>query len=1085
MGITSIYSVMKVTLFSLTNPVITIILLLTTSVCMAQKPLITSIEHVKGSTGKIITINGNNFGTNAAAITVRFGAAKADIKLIQDQLLQVRVPAGATYDNISITKTTAGLSAYTREHFNLAFQGKPGFDAANLVTQLDFPSTPATMDGLYDMCMCDFDGDKKNDIAVSNENSPYVMIYPNNSTGPGNISFGSKLSFNTFSRTLHIKCGDLNGDGKPEVIATDGGTGDKVFILKNNSSGAGNFAFLSQSVSVSGSKTKQVEIADLDLDGKPELIVSSQATNTLRIIPNQSTLIAVNFSTPITLTLPGITNTDGLAVDDLNGDLIPEIVTAQYQANTGIYVIRNTSTPGTFNFELTTSTINVNNPIRTLRIADIDRDGKNDITYTQQGATPMFGVIGNNSTATSFSFAAPTTFATDGMPFGQDFGDLDGDGRPDVVIASAAKKSITILNNSSTPGAINFTAENKTGLTYLSRHARVGDLDTDGKPDIAFTSIDDAALVIAASKVSVLRNKTCMVPELLPLGPLNICNTFPQEMEATFGVGATYSWRNITTTAISAGTNVFTPLTSGDYIVTATSEGGTCAEESNIVKVTISSGTAADPLPVYNDPLCAGSTLSFSLNNDLGAGFTYNWTGPEGYTATGANPTRANVRMIDGGEYFLEVIAPGGCIARKQSLIVNVIDKPSFTITYPNSEILCSGQFKKLTVNPISADYTYEWFETIAGNLGVSTTSHDISTAGEYYVKATSTTGCGVLESAKAKIKVLAVPVPAFTLQETACKGQEVEFTNQSTSDATEEAFYYWVFGDGNTSTDQNASHIYNTSGTKTVTLTVAYNNNACARTSTPADQIIITEAPNVSITSQTGQFSVCPEGTLTLLVSGTFDSYLWSTGATTAAAEISGGGTYSVEVKASNGCELKAIREIVEFEAPVVTITADPAAVEEGQSSQLFAEGLLNYTWTPPGTLNNSSIQDPIATPLATTLYKVVGFDANNCGGEASFEVKVKGDATVDKLTPSNFFSPNSDSQNPFWRVGDIGLYPQCGVTIYDDKGVKVFNAKPYLEDWDGTHNGKMLPDGVYYYVIRCDGEESKPRMGSITILR
>jgi gliding motility-associated-like protein len=62
---------------------------------------------------------------------------------------------------------------------------------------------------------------------------------------------------------------------------------------------------------------------------------------------------------------------------------------------------------------------------------------------------------------------------------------------------------------------------------------------------------------------------------------------------------------------------------------------------------------------------------------------------------------------------------------------------------------------------------------------------------------------------------------------------------------------------------------------------------------------------------------------------------------------------------------------------------------------------------------------------------------------------------------------------------------YPQCGVTIYDDKGVKVFSAKPYLNDWDGTYNGKRLPDGVYYFIIRCDGEENKPRTGSITVLR
>ena len=68
---------------------------------------------------------------------------------------------------------------------------------------------------------------------------------------------------------------------------------------------------------------------------------------------------------------------------------------------------------------------------------------------------------------------------------------------------------------------------------------------------------------------------------------------------------------------------------------------------------------------------------------------------------------------------------------------------------------------------------------------------------------------------------------------------------------------------------------------------------------------------------------------------------------------------------------------------------------------------------------------------------------------------------------------------------VENILNYPQCSVTIYDDKGVRVYDAKPYNNDWDGTFRGKQLPDGVYYYIIRCDGEENNPRSGSITVLR
>jgi gliding motility-associated-like protein len=118
--------------------------------------------------------------------------------------------------------------------------------------------------------------------------------------------------------------------------------------------------------------------------------------------------------------------------------------------------------------------------------------------------------------------------------------------------------------------------------------------------------------------------------------------------------------------------------------------------------------------------------------------------------------------------------------------------------------------------------------------------------------------------------------------------------------------------------------------------------------------------------------------------------------------------------------------------------------------------------------------------------VYTVSGTDSNGCSGQAVIQVTVKGDIIVNKLTPSKFFSPeNGDGINNYWLVGNILTYPQCGVAVYDDKGIKVFEAKPYLEDWDGMYKGNPLPDGVYYYVIRCDGEEKTPKSGSITLLR
>jgi gliding motility-associated-like protein len=331
---------------------------------------------------------------------------------------------------------------------------------------------------------------------------------------------------------------------------------------------------------------------------------------------------------------------------------------------------------------------------------------------------------------------------------------------------------------------------------------------------------------------------------------------------------------------------------------------------------------------------------------------------------------------------------------------------------------------------------------------------------------------------------VVAAPVADFTSPPNACRGQQVTFTDQSTLDNQATSVYNWNFGDGNVSTEKDPQHVFATAGSFSVTLVVSYAGNACPKGVTKP--ITITDAPAVSIINDENKFEFCPGSSLVLGVSGSWSSYLWSTGVTTPTITVTAADEYSVEVVAGNGCELYASKEVIAYPAPGLVATATPEAIEEGESAELSATGLLDYTWTPGETLSNPDQATTTATPLATTIYTVTGTDGNGCVSSETVTLRVQGEAIVNKLGPSNFFSPNGDATGQYWLVEQIDVYPQCEVTIYDDKGVKVYGAKPYLNDWDGSYNGgKRLPDGVYFYIIRCDGEENVPRTGSITILR
>jgi gliding motility-associated-like protein len=579
-----------------------------------------------------------------------------------------------------------------------------------------------------------------------------------------------------------------------------------------------------------------------------------------------------------------------------------------------------------------------------------------------------------------------------------------------------------------------------------------------------------------------------MIPEVTPGGPLNICSSNSVPLTATQGGGVVYEWTNLSSSTTSSGTNTYTPSVSGEYNVKATAENGTCMPVSNTVKVTIAAGSASDPQPVNNGPVCQGKTLTLSLNNNPGAGFSYQWTDASGKViGTDATVQITNVKIADAGIYSVNVYAGDaatGCLARTATTTAQVTAIPDFSIQRSTPEVICGGQLSTLSVFQYSTDFTYQWYERTAGTLS-SGKSIVRGTSGEYYYTATSTNpNCPVATSSPAKLTVADPPVPAFDAPTSACQGTEVTFKNNTTASGAAEVFYTWNFGDSQASTEREPVHIYTAANPSySVTLSASYTSGACARTATKS--ISITEAVPPVLTSSSGVFELCEGQSLVLSLSGSFSSYKWNTGATDPTITATQPGTYTAVVTGSDGCTFTVTGNVAELPPPNVVATAQPATINEGESTQLEASGLATYIWEPAESLSQADIANPIAKPTVSTLYTVHGEDDHGCFGETTVEVHIQNAQVSTKLKPSLFFSPNNDGINPYWTIENILDYPQCSVTIFDDKGVKVYEAKPYLNTWDGTINGRALPDGVYYFIIRCDGQEKTPRTGSITLLR
>ncbi len=80
-------------------------------------------------------------------------------------------------------------------------------------------------------------------------------------------------------------------------------------------------------------------------------------------------------------------------------------------------------------------------------------------------------------------------------------------------------------------------------------------------------------------------------------------------------------------------------------------------------------------------------------------------------------------------------------------------------------------------------------------------------------------------------------------------------------------------------------------------------------------------------------------------------------------------------------------------------------------------------------------------------------------------------------------FFSPNNDGQSELWVFRNIDDYQTCKLSVFSRSGQVVYEASPYQNTWDGTHNGKPLTNGDYYYNLICD--DGKKIAGAVRIIR
>jgi FG-GAP-like repeat/IPT/TIG domain len=528
---------------------------------MAQ-PVINSFSPTSGPSGTSVTILGTNFNSIAANNIVYFGAAKATVSFVSLASLTVIVPSGATYEPISITSN--GLTVYSSKPFLLTFADGGNVNSSSYEPKVDFVTDLHP----NSISLVDLDGDGKSDITTANNYSTIGMpasisILRNTSTG-GTITFAPKQDFNNGVATYGIASGDIDGDGKKDIVASS--IGDQNISVFRNTSIVGTISFATKVDLVSGNSPYSITIWDIDGNGKLDIVVVNATSNIISVYRNTSTIGNISFAPKIDFTTQN--NPQALAVGDFNADNKIDIAVTNKLSNS-FSIFRNTSTAGNISFAARTDiACGTGNEPKGITTGDFDGDNFTDIAIviSQSSSGNSFAQLFKNSGNFNFNFETILNGATNNNSYYIAATDINGDGKIDLALAATGINTTKVFQNNGFPtGAFNFIELNQP--FSLSPYAvSSGDLNGDGRTDLITSNF-------TSNTISVFKN-TCGLPEISSFSPAIagtgatitiVGNNLGATTSVTVGGVATTSFAIVNSTTITA---VLGTGASGNIVVT-------------------------------------------------------------------------------------------------------------------------------------------------------------------------------------------------------------------------------------------------------------------------------------------------------------------------------------------------------------------------------------------------------------------------------------------------------------------------------------------------------------------------------------
>lgn len=519
---------------------------------------------------------------------------------------------------------------------------------------------------------------------------------------------------------------------------------------------------------------------------------------------------------------------------------------------------------------------------------------------------------------------------------------------------------------------------------------------------------------------------------------------------------------------IVGGQNTLSPTVDapGTYSVTITMNDTGCETTDDVV-VTADTSLPTVMIEVNHMITCTTSEVTItSAGSSSGTDYLYSWSGPDNFSSSDADVTTSTP-----GTYNLTITNTDTGCALQQSIEVEENTTSPVVTVAGTTVISCSDQ--QLTLQG-SADIgddiaSYAW----SSSDGTITSDADqnniqVSSAGTYTVSVTNTiNGCTSTESVSVSEDIN----DAIATYQVATNSLTIMLTSTSSS---QDASYSWDFGDGNTSTEENPSHTYDTEGTYQICYTVTTD---CG-SDTTCKEVSVSEA-SFSIASEVTHVNCYGDenGAIDLSITGQLEatSFAWSNGATTEDIDGLAAGDYTVEITAADGevytysFTITSPDAITMSDTPIQDVSCNGEADGAVELNPLGGTGEITGTWSD----GDQGLQ---REDLAAGEYTVELKDENDCISMVTIVINEPEPLAYELITTTSdesstteiFASGGTAPYTYLWSDGYEGSSRDDGngrytVTITDANGCTIvteeFDLMTDVEDI-GIESLKIFPN-------------------------